>query len=121
MAKAALREQIAEGISAEKIQKILDRCMEAPAPIHVICPRDKHRFTLEEPGFDSRTALEAAKWAVEQGYGKVPNAKPIDEVDFSQRDPFAMSAEERGQLLEKVSAFLEGKAGPPPSRGTPAS
>jgi hypothetical protein len=64
--------------------------------------------------------LDAAKWAVEQGYGKVPNAKPVDEIDFSQRDPLAMSSVERGQLLEKVMGAIEGKAFPPPSWGTPA-
>ena len=117
MAKPALREQIAEGITAEKIQGILDKCMAEETQRTVTCAKTscRHKFTVEV--FDARTALEAAKWAVEQGYGKVPNAKPVDEVDFSTRDPFLMSAEERGQLLSKCLPFLEGKAEPPSEQG----
>lgn len=110
MAKAQIREQIAEGISVEKIQGILDKCMDGTDYMSFVCSNPNCRKSQKHQVFDAKTAMDAAKWAVEQGYGRVPNAKPVDEIDFSQRDPLAMSSGERGQLRDKVLAAIEGKA-----------
>ena len=122
MAKSQFREEIAQAITAEKVQAILDKCMDQESHVEAMCPRSCSKgYKFRAPSFDAKTALEAAKWAVEQGYGKVPNAKPVEEINFADRDPLTLPAEERGMLFEKVLAAMEGKASPPSSRGMPAS
>lgn len=117
---AKIREQIAEGISVEKIQSVLDAAMNESTPMRVTCPRACSRgYKFDVQTFDAKTALTAAQWAVEQGYGKVPTAR-AEEIDFAASDPFKMTADQRGALLEKCEAWLEGKA-EPPARGTSES
>lgn len=124
MAKSQFREEIAQKITAERILEILDKCMDEEANVvHAKCPKRccNHYSTFRVSGYDAKLALDAAKFAVEQGYGRVPNAKPVEEINFADRDPLAMSAEERGQLFEKVLGLFEGKALPPTSGGTLSS